>query len=207
MAGQKEVITKDLERYQLARLEGFKQENKRFKKGGIVFAGDSIMEFFPLKKYLGREKQLINRGISGTDSNWLLAHLDEQILALDPEKIFLLIGTNDLGLGYSVSEVSNRISQLIGQIRNNSLTVRIYLLSVLPVNEDNRYADKVKIRSNQLIKSLNDNLKVLPGAEFIDLFPHLVDEEGNLAASFTTDGLHLTPDGYAKLAELLHWDL
>ena len=49
-----------------------------------------------MKKYLGRDFPLVNRGIAGTDSVWLLEHLKEQVLDLEPSKLVILIGINEL---------------------------------------------------------------------------------------------------------------
>ena len=86
-----ETTRPELVAYQEERLAKFVNENQKLDKGQIVFAGDSITEFFALKKYLGRDFPLVNRGIAGTDSVWLLEHLKEQVLDLEPSKLVLLI--------------------------------------------------------------------------------------------------------------------
>ena len=78
-----ETTRPELVAYQKERLAKFVGENEKLNKGQIVFAGDSITEFFALKKYLGRDFPLVNRGIAGTDSVWLLEHLKEQVLDLE----------------------------------------------------------------------------------------------------------------------------
>ncbi|EHJ51879.1 SGNH/GDSL hydrolase family protein [Streptococcus macacae] len=200
---QKEESRTDLAAYQIERLQSFKKANIKTKKAGIVFAGDSITEFFPLKKYLGHDLPLFNRGIAGTDSIWLQKHLQEQALTLEPAKIFLMIGINDLGKGYAVSDIVARIVDMIAQIRVYSIGTEIYLLSLLPVNENPQYAAKVKIRKNKNIQLLNQRIQALPGAEYIDLYPSLLDKKGNLAEENTTDGLHLTQEGYRKVSLIL----
>ena len=74
-----ETTRPELVAYQKERLAKFVSENQKLDKGQIVFAGDSITEFFALKKYLGRDFPLVNRGVAGIDSVWLLEHLKEQI--------------------------------------------------------------------------------------------------------------------------------
>ena len=49
-----ETTRPELVAYQKERLAKFVSENQKLDKGQIVFAGDSITEFFALKKYLGR---------------------------------------------------------------------------------------------------------------------------------------------------------
>lgn len=203
----KEKGSAKLDSYQMERLRSFQKSNPQESAEGIVFTGDSITEFFPLKKYLGCEKPLINRGIAGTDSVWLLEHLQEQVLDLNPAKVFLMIGINDIGRGYALSAIASRIADMIAQIRSHNIFTKIYLLSVLPVNEGEQYAAKVKIRNNAAVQQLNQDLQVLAGAEYIDLYPLLLDDSGNLAEHNTIDGLHLSQDGYAKIAAALRREL
>ncbi|MGT2926248.1 SGNH/GDSL hydrolase family protein [Streptococcus cuniculipharyngis] len=193
----------ELDQYIEQRLATFVAANAKENKGATVFVGDSITEFFPLKKYLGREQQLINRGIAGTDTVWLQEHLAEQVLALEPSKIFLMIGVNDIGRGYANQEIVKRISEIVATIRQAHYFSQIYLLSVLPVNENPSYQDKVKVRNNQTIQALNKDLAVLGGVEFINLYPVLLDDQGQLAQAYTSDGLHLSMTAYEKLAEQL----
>ena len=203
----KESGSTELDTYQMERLRSFQKANAQKQADSIAFAGDSITEFFPLKKYLGREKNIINRGIAGTDSVWLLEHLQEQVLDLNPAKVFLMIGINDIGRGYALFDFTSRILEIIAQIRSHNILTQIYLLSVLPVNEGEQYAAKVKIRNNAAVQQLNQNLQVLPGVQYIDLYPLLLDDSGNLAEHNTIDGLHLSQEGYEKIAASLKQEL
>ena len=162
--------------YQNQRLLRFQRENLKIPKDSIIFAGDSIIEFFPLKKHLGHDLPLVNRGIAGADSQWLLGHLKEQVWEVEPAKVF---------------------------IRSESIHTHIHLLSVLPVNESPDYAERVKIRRNITIQFLNTQLSQLPGIDFIDLYPILLDDTGQLAPAVTTDGLHLNQRGYELISEVL----
>ena len=146
---------------------------------------------------------LINRGIAGTDTIWLSQHLKEQIWILEPSKLFLWIGTNDLGEGLSISDIVQRISDMIAAIKQESFYTEIYLLSVLPVNESSIYQERVKIRNNKDIQALNQDLSVLSGAQYLDLYDLLLDDIGNLAEAYTIDGLHLTQSAYHIIAKRL----
>ena len=196
-----ETTRPELEAYQEERLAKFVGENEKLNKGQIVFAGDSITEFFALKKYLGRDFPLVNRGIAGTDSVWLLEHLKEQVLDLEPSKLAIMIGINDIGRAYPIRDIVNRISDIVMAVRQESLFTEIYLLSVLPVSERPEHSSKVKIRNNATVRELNQQLAVLPGVTYVDLYDYLTDAQGQLNDTYTTDGLHLSPQGYQVLAE------
>ncbi len=192
----KEVISHELQIYQEDRLDYFKKDNLKQKMNGIVFTGDSIIEFYPLKKFLGRDLPLINRGIAGTDSGWLLKHLDEQVIKLNPQKVFILVGTNDLGLGYDISVAYNNIIAIISEIKKVLPQTQVFILSLLPVNESSEYEQKVKIRKNEMISKLNGRVSAILEVNFINTYPDLVDNKNNLSVSYTTDGLHLSQEGY-----------
>ena len=70
-----ETTRPELVAYQEERLAKFVNENHKLDKGQIVLQGTPSRSFFALKKYLGRDLPLVNRGIAGTDSVWLLDHL------------------------------------------------------------------------------------------------------------------------------------
>lgn len=100
-----EVISKELRHYQKNKLAAYQKKNQGIEPGGIVFAGDSLIEFFPLKKYFKQVSTIYNRGIAGIDSQWLLEHIDSHVNDLEPSHVFILIGCNDIGLA-----LINRIS-------------------------------------------------------------------------------------------------
>lgn len=120
---------------------------------------------------------------------------------MEPSKLVLLIGINDIGRGYPIRDIVTRISDIIMTVRQESLFTEVYLLSVFPVSEESQYASKVKIRNNTTVRELNQQLAVLPGVTYIDLFDYLTDDMGQLNDNYTTDGLHLSPQGYQVLAE------
>lgn len=198
-----EVISPELANYHQQKLKDYISANERDHKDAIVFTGDSIIEFFPLKKFLGRNQVILNRGIVGTDTNWLKDHLMEQVLLTEPSKLFILIGTNDLGMGYDVAHIIANISEMLSSIQIESFKTKVYLLSVLPVSEKTIYQATVKSRCNKSIKALNQALENLHLAEVIDVYPYLVDDNGHLADVYTTDGLHLSQEGYAVISEQL----
>ncbi|MGT2887391.1 SGNH/GDSL hydrolase family protein [Streptococcus didelphis] len=196
-----EVVTPELLAYQKERLAYFQLQNQKVKEGGSVFVGDSIMEFFPLKKYLGQDSNFHNRGVSGIDSQWLLTHIGAQILDLNPKQIFILIGTNDIGLGYSLNSIIRNIKKIVEVIFLSHKDIKINLLSVLPVSEEAVFKETVKVRNNQIIDQLNRALQDISGINYIDIASNLKTPNNDLTVAFTKDGLHLNLAGYQKIAD------
>lgn len=198
-----EVYEANLVAYQNQKYEQFKQENIRQPKGAIVFVGDSLIEFYPLKKYLSATNPLINRGVCATGVAWLKEHLPQQVLALEPSQVIVLIGTNDIARGESQESIYANLVDVLASLQEHLLGVSIQLLSLLPVNEEERFSQTVHPRRNAMISSLNRLLSALPNVEFVDVYDSLLDKHGNLRSEYTIDGLHLSPLGYQKLSEKL----
>ena len=170
----------------------------------VLFLGDSIVEYFPLYELLKTPKTVINRGIRGYRSDLLLEYLDSLLFGQAVDKIFLLIGTNDIGKEIPQQETVKNVESIIQTIARNYPLAEICLLSVLPVNESPTYKKRVHLRSNRKIQSLNHVYQELTSSymnvTFVNVYDSLLDEAGQLAEAFTTDGLHLTVAGYQVLA-------
>lgn len=177
------------------------------KEPDIIFIGDSIVEYYPLQELLQTNKVLINRGIRGYKTDLLLDNLDAHLFGSALDKVFILIGTNDIGKEIPQSETLENLEGVIQKISREYPLAQIQLLSVLPVNEGEEYKGTVYLRTNEKIQDLNRAYQglasIYTNVHFIDLYETLLDETGQLDQEFTTDGLHLTIAGYALLSSEL----
>lgn len=177
------------------------------KEPDIIFIGDSIVEYYPLQELLQTNKVLINRGIRGYKTDLLLDNLDAHLFGSALDKVFILIGTNDIGKEMPQPETLANLEAVIQEISRDYPLAQIQLLSVLPVNEGEEYKGTVYLRTNEKIQELNRAYQglasIYTNVQFIDLYETLLDETGQLDQEFTTDGLHLTIAGYALLSSEL----
>lgn len=161
--------------------------------GGVVMLGNSITQQTEWAELL-EDGRIKNRGIGGDTVDRMMVRLDS-IIASKPEKLFFMGGINDL-VNNSPDVVMNKLRNLISKVHKLSPDTRIYIQSILPVNNSVRET----WRSNDDIRVVNHNLKVytkgLEGVEWIDLYPHYVTAEGVLNPRYTHDGLHLTGEAY-----------
>ena len=173
----------------------------------MIFIGDSIVEYFPLQELLQTDKTLVNRGIRGYKTDLLRENLAVHLFGQALDKIFILIGTNDIGKKMPQEETLANLEAIIQEISRDYPLAQIQLLSVLPVNEKEAYQGTVYVRTNRKIAALNDAFGQLAASymqvQFIDLYPAFLDEQGQLREDLTTDGLHLSIAGYAVLAQHL----
>ena len=177
------------------------------KEPAIIFIGDSIVEYFPLHELLQSPKTLVNRGIRGYKTDLLLENLDAHLFGQALDKVFLLIGTNDIGKEMPQTETLANLEAIVQEISRDYPLAQIQLLSVLPVNEQEQYKGTVYIRTNEKIQALNRAYQELAQAyyqvSYVDVYSSLLDEVGQLAEAYTTDGLHLSVAGYRILAQAL----
>jgi lysophospholipase L1-like esterase len=167
----------------------------------IIFAGDSLVADGPWAELYSPIK---NRGIGGETTAGLLDRLDEMTES-QPQKIFLLVGTNCLAADIPVAQVIRNYRKILEQIRRESPQTDVFVISVLPVNQ--QLARGGPVHDNATIQELNHRLQDLAGqferVAFLDAFDPLTDAHGDLREELTTDGLHLNIDGYLILGRLL----
>ena len=176
-------------------------------KPDIIFIGDSIVEYYPMQELFGIEKTIVNRGIRGYQTRLLLENLDAHLYGDAVDQIVLLIGTNDIGKDVPMNEALDNLERVIQSIAREYPLSQIKLLSILPVNEGERYKQTVYIRTNEKIREWNQAYEALASAymqvDFVSIYDSLTDSEGQLQSAYTTDGLHLSVAGYQALSEAL----
>ncbi|MBO4888632.1 MAG: hypothetical protein J5589_10020 [Firmicutes bacterium] len=189
--------------YVLSKKAKFKKELKTAVPGQLVFAGDSITDFYPLDKfYPGRT--VYNRGISGDATFHLLGRLDG-IYALKPEKIVLLIGVNDfLNEKRPVGTVVCDYERILRAFRENLPDTKVVCESVYPTFSDDRSA--IADRAED-IKELNRQIELLAlqyGYVYADVYSALTDGvSDNADPALTKDGIHPNEEGYRVITEYL----
>ncbi|MEZ7599422.1 SGNH/GDSL hydrolase family protein [Streptococcus sp. 27098_8_69] len=173
----------------------------------IIFIGDSIIEYYPLQELLGTSKTIVNRGIRGYQTGLLQENLDAHLYGDAVDQIVLLIGTNDIGKDVPMNEALNNLESVIQTISCDYPLSQIKLVSILPVNEGEDFKQTVYIRTNEKINAWNQAYQDLASAymqvEFVPVFENLLDQDGQLKADYTTDGLHLSVAGYQALSNTL----
>jgi len=173
-------------------------------RGAIVFLGNSITERGMWHELLPGKK-IMNRGIGGDNSFGVLARL-QAIIDAKPSSIFLMIGINDLGRGLPVDVISSNYRRIIARVRAGSPKTKLFLQSVLPMNESLLKADYLKNKMH-LVRELNDSIRAIAAEHnlpYIDLHNDVFkDNEGNLKAEYTVDGIHIIPAAYAAWVDYL----
>lgn len=169
----------------------------------IVFLGNSLTHGCEWHELLGKPN-VVNRGINGDIVEGIKLRI-KNVTAGHPAKIFLMVGANDVSHDLSADSIATAALELIDIIRTETPSTRLYVQSMLPINNSfGRY--KLMKDKEQVIRDINSRLEPevkRRGATWVNLHPHFCDENGNLREDYTNDGLHLLAPGYLKWREVI----
>jgi lysophospholipase L1-like esterase len=165
-----------------------------------ILVGDSLSLWFP-GNLLPLEQHWLNQGISGETSAGLLNRL-QLFDDTRPDVIFVMIGINDLIRGFSDDLLLENQQQIMRYLRDTHPNAEIVVQSILPHAGSHaswQGRDRLATLSNDRIRQLNQKLAAIATTEkvrFLDLHPLFTDAEGNLRSDLSSDGLHLSSQGY-----------
>jgi lysophospholipase L1-like esterase len=179
----------------------------------VVFMGDSITDgwddpqyggFFPGKPY-------VNRGIGGQTTPQMLIRFRPDVIALRPEVVVILAGTNDIAGNtgpMTLEQIEDNLTSMAELARVHR--IRVVLASLLPVSDYEKMADgqprnQTRRRPPEKIKALNDWIKKYAAANkltYLDYYSAMVDDKGFFKDELSNDGLHPNVKGYQVMAPL-----
>ncbi len=164
----------------------------------VVFLGDSITQgwgddmggSFPGVK-------VANRGISGDTTRGVLIRLEQDVHALHPSGVVILIGTNDLEEQADPETIAANLKLILAKLKGHNPKIPIMLCQVFPSSESKkRPADKIK-KINQLYAAA---VKGDAQITFIETWPLFANAQGDAKPEEFPDVLHPNKAGYAKWA-------
>lgn len=197
-------LTGRCEVYQIEKIKQILTWGENAHSDAIVLLGDSILNRFE-SKLLDTSREIINCGIDGATSQTLFLVLNA-VINMKPNQILFMVGTNDLNDEHEFDclDITFALFNMITSIHQQLPSVKIGVVTPLPIDESRQ---KTRARNNRTLKMLGDEMKALKQdldyVEVIDVFSMFLDEQGSMKKTYTTDGLHLSEEGYQCLAEKL----
>lgn len=164
----------------------------------VVFLGDSITQgwgdnmgdSFPGLK-------VANRGISGDTTRGMLLRLDQDVLALKPKALVMLMGTNDLEEGADAASIAQNIELMLKSIQKHNPALPVTLCRVFPASASKkRPADQIQA-INTAIANVAKNFSQVT---LVDTWTLFADEKGDAKPAEFPDLLHPNQAGYSKWA-------
>lgn len=205
-----------MHREQQDKLERYRILNQNVKKGEILFTGSSLMEQFPVNELLmtnGMDQVVYNRGIGGFTTTDMLEYMEEMVFGTEPSRIFINIGTNDIGSpDYQLEALLERYEEIIVRIQERLPEAEINMMAYYPVNETDKIPEgewgktAFVTRTNENLNIANaaiENLAAKKGCRFINVNEGLADERGKLKKEYTIEGIHMYANGYQVVLQNL----
>lgn len=160
----------------------------------VLFLGDSITAHGDWQSWFP-DVNTLNFGVGGDTSADIMARLGAVVEA-DPDEVILLIGTNDLGTRQTVEHLVRNVQSILVDLRRDLPGSRMLVQSIMPRGRE--FSDRIQeanIHLRQFCATVH--------AQYLDLWPALALEDGELNPVYSDDRLHLNEAGYqAWLSEL-----
>lgn len=186
--------------------------NRFAKKGQILFTGSSLMEQFPVEELLinsGLNMVIYNRGVGGFTTGDMLVHMEEMVFGTAPSKIFINIGSNDIGAAnFTLAHLLENYQRILLQIKKRLPLAEIFVMAYYPVNEVDKVPEgewgrtAFANRNNETIGKVNPEIEKLAkglGCQFINVNEGLTDEQGRLKKEYTVEGIHMYANAYQRI--------
>ena len=180
-----------LEDYYNGKVEQFEEENKSIIPGetDVVFLGDSLTDGCDLSLYYP-EYTTLNRGIGGDTTIGLEKRLDVSVYAVQPKVVVMLIGANNF------STMFDNYENILISLKENLPQSKIILVSLTSMGGTWGKNNNLAAFNNVKIRALAEKY----GYEFVDVYTPLLNFETNeIYVEYTSDGGHLTHEGYLVL--------
>ncbi len=195
---QRKLLLADF--FSLCRYRSENQSLSPYSSGRIIFMGDSITQGWKESRpeFFGANR--INRGISGQTSAQMLGRFYADVIALRPFAVHILAGANDIagnGGPTTLQNIENNIKTMVEIARAHR--IRIILGTILPAA---RYGWRPEIEPIPQIAVLNSWIKSYArknGLGLVDYYAALDDGRHGLSRTDSDDGVHPSPQGYAKM--------
>ncbi len=172
----------------------------------VVFMGDSITDQWDdSDPAFFTDNGFACRGIGGQVTGQMLCRFRADVIDLRPKAVVILGGTNDIARndGYAPADrIAGHIVSMAELARANG--IEPVLCSILPVKG---YPWRPEIAdAPQQIAAVNARLRAYAeahGIEWVDYYTPLAAPDGAMRPEYTTDGVHLTPAGYALMERIV----
>jgi len=167
-------------------------------ENSIVMLGNSLTENGKNWSERLGISNVVNRGIIGDNTVGMTERLC-QITPHHPKIIFLMAGINNMVNDAPCIDVAQQVIGLIDAIRQQSPSTKLYVESLLPINEKSGRWRTLAGRTND-IPLTNMYIRAYcesNGITFVDLFHQMTYPKSNmLRDELSSDGLHITEAGY-----------
>lgn len=175
----------------------------------LVFIGNSIVNGFPYDRDLcfaslveqNTGYKVINKGNNGETTAMILNRFERDVLANEPDTVFILTGTNDFIYGEATpKQAFENLKRMADIAENNAQPIKPVFMTPLPVDADlasEKWIQGVDYnRINEDLEAISTLIRA-SGYDFIDL-----NEKYGTCGKYH-DGVHPLPEGHRFIADII----
>jgi lysophospholipase L1-like esterase len=140
-------------------------------------------------------KLVNNAGVPGNTTEQMRVRMTADVYAYNPDVLFVLGGTNDLGLGISGSATIANLRAIIVGAKAHKITV---ILLLVPPDSYSSMAPKIDSLNTAIV-----NLARAQRVTYVNIHAPLTNANGVYYAKYTSDGLHFTDLGAQVVANTI----
>lgn len=167
-----------------------------------VFYGSSSIRLWQNLEVDFPDINALNMGFGGSTLAACVWYFERIFSGLNPEKIIIYAGDNDIGDGRLPEEVFLFFLQLANIIQQKFGHIPCFYISLKPSISRWNLLNSIKY-TNSLIE--NSIIQNHPNWTYINIFDKMLNNQGQLLVNLLqTDGLHLSNDGYAVWKNIIH---
>ncbi len=188
----------------------YAESNAMIQSGGsakpkAVFMGNSITDNWAKQRpEFFKEHNFAGRGISGQTSSEMLVRFQSDVIDLHPKYVVILSGINDIAQNNGYISEEHILQNIISMCELAKLhKIRPVICSITPCK---RFSWRTELVPAEVIVSMNKRLEAYAKKNhliYVDYWSALAAEDGGMREEYTTDGCHLTAEGYAIMEEMV----
>ncbi|MBV6340490.1 SGNH/GDSL hydrolase family protein [Candidatus Magnetobacterium casense] len=151
-----------------------------------------------LSQKLSDTINFVTRGISGELTEEMVRRFPRDVIALKPDYVVILGGSNDLGWGVEPTVAMQNLHTMYAMAKEAGVVpVAVTVPSIAGYDP----LIKPRVVLNDMIKDTATRI----GIRCVDMFTSSAEPDTlRLAPRYSNDGLHLSTEGYMLLADLLY---
>src|SRR5262249_43231267 len=140
----------------------------------LLFYGSSSIRFWFKLAEDFPEAPVVNRGFGGSTLAECVEEMERLVFPLQPKAVVLYAGENDLDHGSSPEQVESLFRDFATRLSQRCGPIPLVFVSIKPSPSRAGFMHNVR-RANELVLA---SLKNWPNARFVDVFPLMLDQNG-----------------------------
>lgn len=137
--------------------------------------------------------QTANTAVAGQTTRAIADRFEDDVLALEPEAVVLMAGTNDIGQQIPLAESMGNVEEMVSEALARG--VKVWMVSPPPSDGEPDLAAEFAAAQKALAERL--------GVPFVNVHDALVAGDGGYRGGLSDDGIHPNEAGAREIADVV----